>query len=52
MSFVRTADAMFLHSRYFLKCEPGCIHHEGEFRKVDLLDGIALYGNDEKNEKN
>ena len=48
---MRTPDAVFLHSGNFLQCEPGCIYHEGEFCKVDLLDGITLYGDDEKNEK-
>jgi len=48
---VRTADAMFLHSGNFLKREAGCIYHESEFRRVDVLDVITFYSDDEKNEE-
>jgi hypothetical protein len=50
--FVRTADTMLLHGGNFLKREAGCIYHEGEFRRVDPLELIMFYGNDEKDEKN
>lgn len=42
---------MLLHGGDFLKCEPRGIDHEGEFCKVDLLDVIALYGNDEEDKE-
>lgn len=48
---MRTADTVLLHSGDFLKCEPRRIYHEAQFCKVDPLDAIALYGNDEKDEK-
>ena len=48
---MRTPDAMFLHGGNFLKCEAGCIYHEGELCCVDLLNFITLYSDDEKDEK-
>lgn len=43
---------MLLHGGDFLKREPACIYHEGEFCSIDPLDVITLYGNDEKDKKN
>ena len=51
IGFVRTANAMFLHGGNFLECEAGCIYHEGEFCRIDSLDLITFYGDDEKDEK-
>jgi len=42
---------MFLHGGNFLKREAGCVYHEGEFCRVDLLDLIAFNSDDEKDEK-
>lgn len=42
---------MLLHGGNFLKCEAGCIYHEGEFCRIYPLDMITLYGDDEKDEQ-
>ena len=49
--FVRTTDAMFLHSSYFFKREAGRIYHESEFCRIDPLKFIIFYGDDEKDKK-
>lgn len=47
-----TAYAMFLHGGNFLKRETGRVYHEGEFCRIDLMELITFYGNDEKHEEN
>ena len=42
---------MLLHGGNFLKREAGRIYHEGEFRRIDLLELIILYSDNEKNEE-
>lgn len=42
---------MFLHSGDPLKSETRCVYHEGEFCRIDPLDVVTFYSNDEKDEK-
>jgi len=42
---------MLLHGGNFLEREATRIYHEGELRRIYLLEFIILYSDNEKNEK-